>query len=72
MIIRYIEKCHACGQLDPWRKVSTRTVKGVKTTYVKCRRCGAKETVKYVDRPTNAPQWGTISSISAPIGHNLT
>lgn len=47
MIVRKIEICPICKQVDPWRKVSTRTAKGVKRVYVKCRRCGAKETVEY-------------------------
>ena len=47
MIVRNVEKCPKCGQWDPWRKVSSRTVKGLKRVYVKCKRCGCRETVEY-------------------------
>lgn len=66
MIIRYIEVCPKCGQWMPWRKVTTKFVKGEKTQYSKCCRCGAKETIVYRHRsptmitstvkPQNAPQ----------------
>lgn len=60
MIIRYIEKCPACGQWNPWRKVSSRIVKGKRRQYVKCRRCGRKETVEYRQQEAAAPERGTI------------
>lgn len=50
MIVREIEICPRCGQFEPWRKVSSRVVRGVRRVYVKCRRCGAREMVEY--RPT--------------------
>lgn len=61
MIIRYIEKCPQCGQWDPWRKVTTKVVKGEKTQYSKCKRCGRKETIIFRLRPEDreAPERGT-------------
>jgi len=50
MIIRYIEKCPRCGQWMPWRKVSTKIVKGERTQYSKCCRCGMKETIVYREK----------------------
>lgn len=47
MIIREIERCPRCGQWNPWRKTSSRLVKGLRRLYVTCRRCGRKETVEY-------------------------
>lgn len=47
MIVREIEVCPRCGQYEPWRKVSSRIVRGVRRVYVKCRRCGAREMVEY-------------------------
>ena len=55
MIVRQIEKCPVCGQHDPWRKVSSRVVKGERRLYVKCRRCGRKETIVYRDQSEVAP-----------------
>ena len=60
MIYVLNEYCPSCGQIDPWRKVSTRIINGVRTQYVRCRRCGAKETKKFVDKIPSAPQRGTI------------
>ena len=47
MITREIEVCPHCGQHGPWRKYSTRTVRGQKRVYVKCKRCGAREVIVY-------------------------
>ena len=54
MIIRNLETCPHCGQYDPWRKYSTRTVRGERRVYVKCRRCGAREVVVYRARKKEA------------------
>lgn len=50
MIVRKIEKCPRCGQHAPWRKYATKTVRGQKRVYVKCKRCGAREVVVYLPR----------------------
>ena len=55
MIYVQNEYCPSCGQVDPWRKVATKIVNGVRTQYVRCRRCGAKETKKFVDKIPSAP-----------------
>jgi endogenous inhibitor of DNA gyrase (YacG/DUF329 family) len=47
MIVRKKEKCPVCGQADPWRKYSSRIVRGERRVYVKCVRCGKKEVVTY-------------------------
>jgi len=47
MIVRKIEKCPKCGKWQPWRKYSTRVIKGERRVYVKCIRCGAREVVVY-------------------------
>ena len=47
MIIRRLEICPKCGQWQPWRKYSTRVIKGERRVYVKCIRCGAREVVVY-------------------------
>ena len=47
MIVREIEVCPKCGQWNPWRKVSSRTALGVKRVYVRCFRCGKRETIEY-------------------------
>ena len=47
MIVRAIEVCPVCGQWMPWRKVSSRIVKGVRRQYVRCKRCGRPETIEY-------------------------
>ena len=47
MIVRNVEICPGCGQWMPWRKVSSRVVKGVRRVYVKCKRCGRAETIEY-------------------------
>ena len=47
MIRRAIEVCPRCGQWQPWRKYSTRIVDGQRRVYVRCRRCGKRETVVY-------------------------
>ena len=56
MICREIEVCPKCGQWDPWRKVSSRIVNGIRRVYVACRRCGAREIVVYnkKNRPSTA------------------
>lgn len=47
MIIRKIEICPRCGKHNPWRKYSTRVIKGVRRDYVKCIRCKMREVVVY-------------------------
>ena len=47
MIIRQIETCPKCGKWNPWRKYSTRVVKGERRIYVKCVNCGKREVVVY-------------------------
>ena len=47
MIVRKIETCPKCGKWQPWRKYSTRVVRGERRVYVKCTRCGAREVVVY-------------------------
>lgn len=47
MIIRRIETCPKCGKWQPWRKYSTRIVKGERRVYVKCANCGKREVVVY-------------------------
>jgi len=47
MIIRKLEICPRCGKHLPWRKYSTRTVRGERRIYVKCVNCGKHETVVY-------------------------
>jgi DNA-directed RNA polymerase subunit M/transcription elongation factor TFIIS len=47
MITRDVEVCPKCGQHDPWRKYSSRTVHGQRRIYVKCKRCGAREVIVY-------------------------
>ena len=51
MIIRAVEICPKCHQYDPWRKTTSRIVKGERRLYVKCRRCGQKETIVYQKYP---------------------
>lgn len=51
MLIRNIEICPRCGQWMPWRKVSTKIVKGERTQYSRCCRCGMKETIIYRNSP---------------------
>ena len=63
MIYRNVEKCPACGQWNPWRKVSTRVVKGRRRVYAVCRRCGKKETIEYRMQEAPAPERGTISPV---------
>lgn len=58
MIIRSLEFCPHCGQLNPWRKYSTRCLRGKRRVYVKCRRCGATDVVIYVADKRKLPQWG--------------
>ncbi len=31
----------------PWRKETSRIIKGVRTLYVKCRRCGKRDKIEY-------------------------
>ena len=59
MTIRYIEICPKCGQWMPWRKMTTRTVKGERRQYSKCCRCGARETIVYKQRTPTVPEPGT-------------
>lgn len=47
MIVRKTEICPKCGKHNPWRKYSTRNIRGERRIYVKCARCGAKEVVVY-------------------------
>jgi ribosomal protein S27AE len=47
VIVRKIETCPKCGKWQPWRKYSTRVIKGERRIYVKCVRCGAREVVVY-------------------------
>lgn len=49
MIVRKIERCPKCGQIDPWRKYKTATVNGECRRYVKCKRCGKRETMVWRD-----------------------
>ena len=49
MIVRYVEKCPACGQWEPWRQYAKK-LRGlvgdeVARKYVKCRRCGFREVI---------------------------
>ncbi len=62
MIVRILEVCPRCGQYDPWRKYSTRILGGIRRTYVKCCRCGAREVVVYRLPSLNV----------APTGHEKT
>lgn len=56
MIVRNIEICPACGQWDPWRKVSQYFgADGSKYVYVKCKRCRRKEVIRYLP-PTAAAE----------------
>lgn len=50
MITRNLEVCPKCGQYDPWRKYSTRVVRGQRRVYVKCKRCGRREVIVYQPR----------------------
>ena len=59
MIIRPVEICPKCGQWMPWRKVSSRVVNGERRLYVRCVRCGAKETIAYSQQEPPAPERGT-------------
>lgn len=59
MIVRTIEVCPKCGQWEPWRKVSSKLVKGRRRVYAKCCRCGARETIEYREREAAAPKTGT-------------
>lgn len=52
MIIREIEVCPKCGKVNPWRKYSTRVVRGERRDYVKCVRCGKREMVAYRSKDT--------------------
>lgn len=61
MIYRYIEVCPQCGRWDPWRKVSSKLVKGRRRIYAKCVKCGRKETIEYRPQEPTAPERGTIS-----------
>lgn len=45
MVTRKIEICPNCGQWDPWRKYSSKVVKGQRRMYVRCKRCGKREVV---------------------------
>ena len=47
MIVRKLEKCPQCGTWQPWRKYSTRVIKGERRVYVRCRTCGKREVVIY-------------------------
>lgn len=60
MIVRNIEICPGCGRWDPWRKVSTRIVKGRRRVYAKCVKCGRRETIEYRLPEVSAPERGTI------------
>lgn len=60
MIVRYIEVCPNCGQWDPWRKVTSKVVKGHRRVYAKCKRCGKRETIEYRHASESAPERGTI------------
>lgn len=51
MIIRPLEKCPACGQLNPWRKYASKLIRGERRIYAKCSRCGRKETIVYRPEP---------------------
>lgn len=55
MIVREIEVCPVCGQWNPWRKVSSRIVKGRRRIYCVCARCGRKETIEYRAREDLRP-----------------
>jgi len=37
----------ACGQWSPWRKYSSRSVRGQRRIYGKCKRYGKREVVVY-------------------------
>ena len=50
MIVRYIEVCPVCGQHNPWRKYSTRVIRGQRRVYVRCTRCGKRDTIVYFPR----------------------
>ena len=47
MIVRKIEKCPKCGNMQPWRKYSPRVNKGERRVYVKCISCGTREVIVY-------------------------
>lgn len=47
MIRRHQEVCPVCGQWDPWRKYSSRSVHGQRRIYVRCKRCGKREVIVY-------------------------
>lgn len=47
MIVRKLEKCPQCGTWNPWRKYSTRVIKGERRVYVRCRTCGKREVIVY-------------------------
>lgn len=63
MIRREIEVCPRCGQWQPWRKYSTRIVDGQRRVYVRCKRCGKRETVVYY-LPESAAQDGRTEPFS--------
>ena len=68
MIVREIEVCPKCGQWNPWRKVSSRTTGGVKRVYVRCFRCGKRETIEYRTTPSLAPRSGAKCALVRPVG----
>lgn len=47
VVIREIEQCPRCGQYSPWRKTSSRVVRGERRIYAKCWRCGARSMIIY-------------------------
>lgn len=60
VVIRAIEQCPRCGQVQPWRKTSSRVVRGERRIYAKCWRCGARSMILYRPRPEvdNIPSGG--------------
>ena len=60
MIIRFNEYCPHCGQQDPWRKHGPHgqegrsyVASGERRMTVFCRRCGARDMIRYVEKPKN-------------------
>ena len=60
MFRRQIEVCPACGQWEPWRKVTTHIVRGQKRVYVECFRCGFRDVAVYVPPPAQKPIDGLL------------
>lgn len=55
MVVRNLEMCPKCGLANPWRKYASRVTHGERVIYVRCRGCGARETVVYRPKCTFVP-----------------